>query len=368
MAATRKPFGSRYCTPMFRKQTLFIVGAGASFELGMPLGSQLAHTISNNCRFEFDFGRLTTGDHVVVDALRRKYEQATDPINAVLVAMSRIRTGINMAASIDNYIDMHSNDLNVAIGGKLQIAVNLLRSEKSSSLYLPPDKYRRSGTLNLDNGSWLHTFTQMLFERVKSDRLDEYAKSVSVICFNYDRCIEAYLAHALEQTFHVTYAEAVELAGRMVVVHPYGSLGMLPPDLYGSGNRQVAFGADPERVEIWDVMSRIKTYTEQVDDEALLQKMRSMIRDAEQIVYLGFAYHPQNMHLLTFEPLLHQPDKVAFASGKGVDSAEDASVRGMIAAQVFGGSPPSYWEEGVRLEIDKTASQLMTMHRRNLLA
>lgn len=39
---------------MFRDNTVFIIGAGASHEFGLPVGEALMKTIQINCRFRFD--------------------------------------------------------------------------------------------------------------------------------------------------------------------------------------------------------------------------------------------------------------------------------------------------------------------------
>ena len=43
---------------MFKTRTLFIVGAGASFEAGLPLGRGLADKISGELGFTFDLDRI----------------------------------------------------------------------------------------------------------------------------------------------------------------------------------------------------------------------------------------------------------------------------------------------------------------------
>jgi hypothetical protein len=58
---------------MFRRNTLFIVGAGASAEFGLPLGTLLARQITNkmDIRFERGFEFVGSGD-------QRLYEQLTN--------------------------------------------------------------------------------------------------------------------------------------------------------------------------------------------------------------------------------------------------------------------------------------------------
>ncbi len=47
---------------MFRSKTLFVVGAGASKEVNIPIGTELAEEIANLLYFEFDhFSKLQKG-------------------------------------------------------------------------------------------------------------------------------------------------------------------------------------------------------------------------------------------------------------------------------------------------------------------
>jgi len=53
---------------------------------------------------------------------------------------------------------------------------------------------------------------------------------------------------------------------------------------------------------------RIKTYTEQVAGSEVTNGIRNEIERAEQVVFLGFAYHTQNMLLLRPFEELGSPD------------------------------------------------------------
>lgn len=56
---------------MFKKKTVFVVGAGASCEVGLPAGDKLKGIIGNklNIRFE-NFSHLASGDPDIVEACR----------------------------------------------------------------------------------------------------------------------------------------------------------------------------------------------------------------------------------------------------------------------------------------------------------
>ena len=81
------------------------MGAGASFEFGLPLGMGLAEKIATKLHFEFDHG-LTKGDGEFFAALRQNFPD-NNILNSHLRACSRIKSGIRLARSINNYIDAH---------------------------------------------------------------------------------------------------------------------------------------------------------------------------------------------------------------------------------------------------------------------
>ena len=50
---------------------VFVVGAGASYEVGLPLGTELKKTISQNLDIRFEnFSRMVSGDSTIYEAFR----------------------------------------------------------------------------------------------------------------------------------------------------------------------------------------------------------------------------------------------------------------------------------------------------------
>ncbi|MCG8432547.1 MAG: hypothetical protein MJA83_00775, partial [Gammaproteobacteria bacterium] len=146
--------------------------------------------------------------------------------------------------------------------------------------------------------------------------IDRLFENVSFITFNYDRCIEHHLFHALQNYYVLSESEAAELLGSLEIHHPYGQVGDLP---WQSGNR-VPFGQKCSAEDLLAISRRVKTYTEQVDDPAILKKMRKMMHEAEVVVFLGFAFHPQNMEMI--KPPRDSKALRVFATGRGVSDSD----------------------------------------------
>ena len=119
---------------MLREKTVFIVGAGASREFNLPVGTQLAQMISQKLNINFDnWGEgKATGDHDLFDAVRR---HANGDAGSFQQSGWLIRDGIVLASSIDDFLDSHRHDEKVVLMGKMAIAKCIIEAERSSTLY-----------------------------------------------------------------------------------------------------------------------------------------------------------------------------------------------------------------------------------------
>lgn len=55
---------------MFRAKTVLVIGAGASVEVGLPMGSELLRQIVQLTDIRFDHRQKSSGDLAIVEALR----------------------------------------------------------------------------------------------------------------------------------------------------------------------------------------------------------------------------------------------------------------------------------------------------------
>lgn len=281
---------------MYNRKTLFVVGAGGSKELGLPIGDELKDKIAAKLNIKFkDNYNLSSGDvgvYQAVHALMR--ERGERDGNPYYRAGRDIAAAMPQALSIDNYLDAHSTDQHVVDMGKIGIVASILEAERKSKLFIDPhssDKHDFKKTAD----TWHNVFCKMLTEGVRREDLTDLFKNVSFITFNYDRCIEQYLALWLESYYRINESAARSLVKQMTIVHPYGKIGPLP---WENPNTPVHYGADPERHDLAALAKNIRTFTEQVDDETVPEKMKQLVADAVQIVYLGFSFGSQNLDLL----------------------------------------------------------------------
>ena len=109
-------------------KTLFIVGAGASSEAGLPTGHDLKKEIIDRLNMEFKtFGEQMRGDRTILASLRLHTNQLGFPgeIDSYVKAGWHIRDAMPLAQSIDSFIDIHSGDKKIELCGKLAIVSSI---------------------------------------------------------------------------------------------------------------------------------------------------------------------------------------------------------------------------------------------------
>ena len=115
------------------RELCFVVGAGASSELGLPVGSKLVEKIAEICNFGFsEFDKMTGGSQL----LRASFKicklpdgQQYNPTHLAEQA-TEIRHNMGLAPSIDNYMDSKKENHGLVLVGKLAIARSYLRGRK----------------------------------------------------------------------------------------------------------------------------------------------------------------------------------------------------------------------------------------------
>lgn len=280
---------------MFKSRTVFVVGAGASCEVGLPSGHDLKRIIAQALDMSFDFGRLVSGDSRIVQALHEHVGGQLSDINPHLHKAWRIRDAMPAAISIDNYLDAHQGDEELELCGKLAIVKAILDAEGNSKLK-SPERHLEMFDINAVEDTWLLRFMRALTEGVRRADVESIFDNVAMIVFNYDRCIERYLVPALANYYNLTSDEAVNIVRRLRIFHPYGQVGLLPWQKPGVPG--VTFGSGGQ-ADILSIAKSIKTFTEGQDDESVIEPIMKVMSEAQTLVFLGFAFHDQNLTLIS---------------------------------------------------------------------
>jgi hypothetical protein len=267
-------------------RTIFIVGAGASREFGdsMPIGLQLARMIKAQLLDEISGGLV---HRPITNAL--SFGGFGSQHRA---AMNRIAEGIEGYESIDDMVDDWSDQQHLDEIAQMAISWALLRAEAATPWGQVASKHAQATTVLGDlRDTWLGQILRFHGSGKRRREFAERFSDVGFIVFNYDRLIEYHLYQHLRVTLNETPDSARAIISNIPIHHVYGTLGTLP-ELGGDH----ALGDSSDWL-IAQAPNRIRTYTRTVDS-VVGEQIAALVRNAEQIVFLGCAYHDQNLRIL----------------------------------------------------------------------
>lgn len=273
-------------------RTVFVLGAGSSLDFDrsgqLPVGSGLAAMIRQSLSNELLAG---AGD-VSEDSIQRVIGMTGGFSPEHSSAMRTIRDHIHTKDSIDDLVNEWSENSEITRIAKICIARQIMMGERHS--LMGQTAIEGSGPaeiLHRLSGSWLGQVHRRhrAAQGIRRRDLDEVFAEIAFITFNYDRTVEQYLALAYIALGGLTADEAYARARSVPVLHVYGSLGQI-----GRTNAMPYGGYANGLIHAWQ---GIKTYTEEVGTTHAT-RIAKIIAKAEKLVFLGFAYHPQNMRIL----------------------------------------------------------------------
>lgn len=348
---------------------VFVVGAGASKEVGLPTGQELTATIATKVDILFsDFNQQTSGEHEIVAAL---YEHVNDrggdhnDVNDYLRAGWRIRDAMPQALSIDSFIDVHQGDEHIELCGKLAIVRSILEAERNSSLHFDPRDPNPRLDFEAVVHTWYNRFMQLISNSCRRDDTRNMLKNISFIIFNYDRCVEHFLLNSLQNYYGFPEVVAGDCLKELKFFHPYGMVGHLP---WQESQTATPFGQNVDGRDLLSRAAQIKTFTEQTEDQVAVNEIRELLSEANIVVFLGFAFHQLNMELISPlklegpKKLVKRPKRI-FATAKGI-SGSDCDV---IRDEIYGLFGPTKSKIEIYLRNDLACEGLFNEFSRSLI-
>lgn len=282
---------------MLRNQTVFVVGAGASYELGLPTGDGLMTKITevlNAPPNTYSFHNETINRTLAEKIQREHGHNWTGPMMTYKQAAAKIIKALPHARSIDTYLASRVNEPAVVAMGKLAIAYTILEAEKASHVYRGPTHYGTSNKAAGLSHSWYAPLARMLTAGHRVDNLKSVFENVSFIVFNYDRVLETFLTRMLCEYFDIQEMAAHAILGQAKIIHAYGQVG---PIIMGRGEQTVPLGGGDGQ-DLMAIAEGIQTYAESTSS-GTAGEIKQLMREAETVVFLGFGYIQQNMQLLS---------------------------------------------------------------------
>lgn len=287
---------------MIKTKTVFVVGAGASDEVGFPLGKTLAREIADALNFKlgssYNYSTRELVRSAITNLSQRPNGDHRDRSHELFGKALTISVGLATAPSIDTFIDNHSADPDIGLLGKLAIAACLIEAERLSPIC--PKRAGEAIDLTKLSGTWFEGLFQILADGVKATAIEALFDNVAFIVFNYDRCVELYLEQAIASRFFKDLRQAREIVRKnLAIVHPYGSLGVLGGGTIGfEFGIRFAEGTFAMGDAVIQMAESLRTFTEALTGHEG-NVIKQYLGEAERVVFLGSAFHRQNLELLT---------------------------------------------------------------------
>lgn len=307
----------------------FVLGAGASYEVDMPTGHELKGRIASSLSMKVnDLRQLAGGNDQLRNAItimnQRKGENGST--ETYHNAAKLISAAMPQAPSIDNFIDSHRSNSMIAQTGKLAIAAEILKAERGSKLYVNPANTYNKFDFTLVSDTWFNAFFQLITLNAQEKDLPARLAKVRVITFNYDRTLEHFLFHSIQNYYGSSPERAAEILSHLTVLHPYGQVGSLPWQGSGAG---IPFGGDMHSPMLIQVSEALQTFTEGTSEQdSKIKDIRASAFDAEILTFLGFAYHELNLQLLFGDqrnsPIRHA--KQVFGTAMGLSESNKKTI------------------------------------------
>lgn len=335
---------------MQREVTTFVIGAGASAEVGLPVGEKLKEIIAKEAYFEFEYGQFSKGNYDLFETLKQmaaqKLADDRNGVNVYLGSARAIRANMPLSISIDNFLDSRKNEIGTVDVGKLFITYSILLAEKSSKIMNRRDAQSVNDSILFDEivDTWYVKLFRIITEQAQFEEIPQLLGNINFVVFNYDRCIEHFLHGALMQYYSRSEQEVSEALKYLRVFRPYGSVGPLP----WQDRRGLPFGQSVMHQRLIDVSEGIKIFTEQIEEnDGDISAIHDAIAVSDTIVFLGFGYHHQNLRLI-------RPKSGSFASkvigtASGISGSDISKIRASIAQ----------WFDGIPHEVEFTFEEKM---------
>jgi hypothetical protein len=251
---------------MITVPTVLILGAGASIPFGLPSGLRLLNKV---CAF------LNIQEPGEVSGL-------FNSLGLSIPTGKRFRKALMHAGqlSVDAFLEHQPDYIKI---GKVAIAYVLARLERFDLMFVERKKEEH----------WY----DYLFANLSTRIYDFEQNKLSVLTYNYDRSLEAYLITALTHSYNLSESDALEKLKSIPIVHLHGDLGEIDPRLPQSRNFGEALTVDGLKL----CCERIKIIHESIEDDKEFKRAWKLLNDAERIYFVGFGYHQTNVERLRVE-------------------------------------------------------------------
>jgi hypothetical protein len=272
------------------KDTVLILGAGASYPFGFPSGIGLVREILSL--------RSTT------------YNGCTSAINALGFSFSQIEqfqtelrlSGLN---SIDAFLQRRQDY--DKIGKSCIFYILFMKEIKSKPFFI-------NGEEDYKNKNNWYRLIANSYNRILNNK-------IYILTYNYDRSLEYFLLQSIKSTYNKKLDEAKALIRNNIeIIHIHGSLG----DILSVEEKSLKYGFDySKKGRMRDLhqlfnsslIQNIKIiHDNDIDKQDQLKKAKEIISQSKKIVFLGFGFDEVNLDRLNIPKVKDNSDKKIFGT------------------------------------------------------
>lgn len=298
---------------MIDRDTVFIIGAGASYPYGFPLGIKLRQLAYSKASPMFqEFNNKIGGDFLA-------------EINNLAQKFSR-----QFKSSGDQSIDWFLKKFpEYSIAGKFLILDIILQAENDS-------KFLEDIRPEFRNQDWYwYLYNEMSkYPRGDTNPGNFLNNRISFITFNYDRSLE-YFLHTCFTNGHNfrNYKETPsELFKKIVIKHVYGQVAPLD----WRRKKDEPFVGYRGYQQSYDLLDKLKGNIKLIDERTSSKNddLCNLIMNAERIFFLGFSFADENLEVLEI-PYILKKEQWVYGTAFGMTESEMRKIRSKFGNQVI---------------------------------
>ncbi len=280
---------------MITKDILFVLGAGASYPYGFPLGGTLLDQICDFCS-----NANNPRAKVLIDAGHK------------LPVMQQFARSLRYSGipSIDSFLELRPEYHEL---GKAAIAAALIQCENPASF---------------ENVKSEEHWYRLLWGKMFVPKEELSKNRCSFVTFNYDRSLEFYLHRAMVNSYGVSPDAGLDLLRSIPIVHVHGTLG----SFFAGDEDHRVYAPDLNVEQVTNCSRSIRVFHEDAGDDAVAQRMEELFESCRFVCFLGFGYHQANLERLGFMGSLG--NKTVFGSACGMMNAEQEDVLGRFDRRI----------------------------------
>jgi len=269
---------------MITKNTVLILGAGASSHLDYPLGKGLINEI---CSLEIDILPILLPEFDIV--FFREFIQNLKK---------------SQFSSIDQFLENNEKFLGI---GKLIITIILKKYDNENKLFPP------------NSPGWYFEIFNYIINCLENNSFKK--NNLTIITLNYDRSLEHYLFESIKYRLKLKKEDVIKILKNILIIHIHGCLGEYPKEFYS--NKKMEYLYLKKLSQNLKLLSDIPSENEYKSDIIFwsneYKESYKHLKKAERIYFLGFGFHEEILERFKFfnEENLKKVDIKATYKGYG---------------------------------------------------